>query len=88
MYEVLVPKSVIKEIKRLGKSTAQKVRKAIEEIAENPYRGVPLKGDLSSIHKWVIQDQGIQYRIAMKFMKIELRLKLFVLVHEKIFMMN
>lgn len=37
MYEVIVPKSVIKEIKKLGKPVAQKVKKAIGDIAENPY---------------------------------------------------
>ena len=46
MYEVIVPKSVVKEIKKLGKQTIQKVKKAIGEIAENPYLGEPLKGDL------------------------------------------
>lgn len=64
MYEVIVPKSVIKEIKKLGKPVAQKVKKAIGDIAENPYLGEPLKGDLADIRKWVIKEQGIQYRIA------------------------
>jgi len=76
MYEVLIPKSVIKEIKRLGKPVAQKVKKAIGDIAENPYLGEPLKGDLADIRKWVIKDRGIQYRIAYEIYEDRVEVKI------------
>ena len=76
MYEVIVPKSVLKEIKKLGKQIIQKVKKAIGEIAENPYLGEPLKGDLSDIRKWVIKDQGIQYRIAYEIYEDRVEVKI------------
>ncbi|MFZ3590120.1 hypothetical protein ACOI1C_12770 [Bacillus sp. DJP31] len=45
MHGINIPKSVIKEIKKSRKPVAQKVKKAISDIAENPYLGDPLKGD-------------------------------------------
>ena len=79
MYEVIVPKSVIKEIKKLEKPVVQKVRKAIEEIAENPYLGEPLKGDLSDIRKWIIKVQGIQYRIAYEIYEDRVEVKIILI---------
>jgi mRNA interferase RelE/StbE len=76
MYQVLVPKSVIKEIKKLGKPVVQKVKIAIEDIAENPYLGEPLKGDLADIRKWVIKDRGIQYRIAYEIYEDRVEVKI------------
>lgn len=76
MYEVIVPKSVIKEIKKLGKPIAQKVKQAIGDIAENPYLGEPLKGDLADIRKWVIKDPGIQYRIAYEIYENRVEVKI------------
>lgn len=76
MFQVIVPKSVIKEIKKLGKPVAQKVKKAIGDIAENPYHGEPLKGDLADLRKWVIKDQGIQYRIAYEIYEDRVEIKI------------
>jgi mRNA interferase RelE/StbE len=76
MFEVIVPKSIIKEIKKLGKPVAQKVKKAIGDIAENPYLGESLKGDLEDIRKWVIKDQGIQYRIAYEIHEDRVEVKI------------
>lgn len=77
MYEVIVPKSVIREIKKLGKSVAQKVKKAIGDIAENPYLGgESLKADLADIRKWVFKDQGIQYRIAYEIYEDRVEVKI------------
>lgn len=39
----------MKEIKRLGKTVAQKVKIAIGNIVENPYLGEPLKGEFAYI---------------------------------------
>lgn len=76
MYEVIVPKSVIKEMKKLGKPVVQKMKKAIGDIAENPYLGEPLKGDLADIRKWVIIDQGFQYRIAYEIYEDRVEVKI------------
>ena len=42
----------------------QKIQDALRDIAENPQVGVLLKGDLSTVRKWIIREQGVQYRIA------------------------
>ena len=60
----------------MGKPVAQKVKKAIGDIAENPYLGEPLKGDLVDIRKWVIKDQGIQYRIAYEIYEDRIEVKI------------
>lgn len=64
MYEVIIPKSVVKEIKNFPKSVVEKIQDALLSIAEDPYVGLLLKGDLSTLRKWVIKEQGLQYRIA------------------------
>ena len=64
MYEIIIPKSVVKEIKKLSKPVVEKIQDILEEIAENPYVGVPLKGDLSAVRKLDIREQGVHYRIA------------------------
>lgn len=63
-------------MKKLGKPVVHKVKKAIGEIAENPYLGEPLKGDLADIRKWVVKDQGIQYRIAYEIYEGQVEVKI------------
>lgn len=76
MHEIIVPKSVIKEIKKLGKPISQKVKHALCAIAENPYLGLPLSGELSAIRKWAFQDRGIQYRIAYEIFEDRVEVKI------------
>lgn len=64
MHEVIIPKSVVKQMKKMGKPIAGKVKQTIGEIAEDPYLGTSLKGELSFLRKWAFQEHGVQYRIA------------------------
>ncbi|HZJ85079.1 MAG TPA: type II toxin-antitoxin system RelE/ParE family toxin [Syntrophomonadaceae bacterium] len=64
IYEIVIPKSVVKGIKKLPKPVVQRIPDILREIAINPHMGVVLKGDLSAIRKWNIKEQGVQYRIA------------------------
>lgn len=57
MYEVIIPKSVIKEINKLPKPVVRKIQNTLGDIAENPYMGMQLKGDLSAVRKWGLKEK-------------------------------
>lgn len=64
MYQLIIPNQVKKEIKRLDKSLLNSLIVILEDIAEHPKNGEPLRGDLSHLRKWSFNHLGIEYRIA------------------------
>jgi len=63
MYEIILPRNVQKDIKKLDKSTINKIVLTLEDIVENPYNGSSLSGPYSSLFKWEVIHLGTSYRI-------------------------
>lgn len=64
MYQLYVSNQAKRDLKRFDKAVIKKLILILEEIAENPYTGDPLKEDLSHLRKWSFTQQGTGYRIA------------------------
>ncbi len=63
MYELIISNNVKKEIKKLDKSVIKKAIEIFDEISENPFSGIQLKGDLYHLLKTEFRLQGVSYRI-------------------------
>jgi len=66
MFNVIVPNSVKKDIKKLDKPVISKVLSLLENIAENPHQGIPLTGHFSPFLKLEMTVKGVHYRIAYR----------------------
>lgn len=64
MYELVVLKSALRELKKFDKSVRAKIINALDKIAENPFIGDMLKGDLATIYSYHLKVMGTEYRIA------------------------
>lgn len=77
MFQLYISNQAKKDIKRLDKPVIKKLVSVLEEIAENPFLGEPLKGELSHLKKWKLIHFGVEYRIA--YLIIEDRVEVRVL---------
>jgi len=65
MYQIKIPSSVKKDIKRLDKPVQREIRdKHFPEIKKNPYQAKPLRGKLKGIWAYHFSYRATQYRIA------------------------
>ena len=65
-YTVKYTKEAKKNIEKLDQSIKQVVKKAIESLSLNPYRGKPLSYELAGLHSFRTTDYRIIYRIEEK----------------------
>lgn len=72
MYEVVILNSAAKQLRNLDKSVKDRIIKALEQIAENPFNGERLKGDLTAIYSHLLKVAGVEYRIAYQIKKQEI----------------
>lgn len=75
MYQLFVSNQAKKSLKRFDKAVIKKVILILEDIAENPFAGEPLKGDLSHLRKWTFSHQGTGYRIAYHIYEDRIEIK-------------
>jgi len=66
MYELVVLKPAARKLKKLDTPIRMKVIEALDRIAENPFIGEKLKGNLSSLYSWHFNEKNVEYRIAYK----------------------
>lgn len=64
MYELVVLNSASRQLKKFDKLIRVKLINELEKIAENPYIGELLKGDLATIYSYHLKITGAEYRIA------------------------
>jgi addiction module RelE/StbE family toxin len=75
MYQLKITNQAKKDLKRLNKPVIKIVLSILEEIAENPYAGEPLHGDLSHLKKWSFSHIGTEYRIAYQIFEGHIEVK-------------
>ncbi|RXT02759.1 type II toxin-antitoxin system mRNA interferase toxin, RelE/StbE family [Ammoniphilus sp. CFH 90114] len=75
MYQLFVSNQAKKDLKRFDKAVIKKVIMILEDIAENPFAGEPLKGDMSHLRKWSFNHQGTGYRIAYQIFDDRIEVK-------------
>lgn len=62
-YTIKFTKEAKKKIQQLDPSIKPVIKKAIESLAENPYRGKPLSYDLAGLYSLRTSDYRIIYRV-------------------------
>lgn len=63
-YRLLFHPAVRKDLQKLPKQTAARmVNEVFPTIARDPFGGVPLRGELRGLWKWVIHDRGVSHRV-------------------------
>ena len=72
MYELVVLNSAARQLKKFDKPIRTKIINALEHIAENPYSGEALTGDLRTIYSYHLKVTGTEYRIAYQIREDEI----------------
>jgi mRNA interferase RelE/StbE len=72
MYELVVLNSAARELTKFDKPVRTRILGALDKIAENPYVGDLLKGDLSTIYSYHLKVSGVEYRIAYQIKEEEI----------------
>jgi len=62
-YSVRIKGSAAKELTRIAKPARARIAKAIDALAENPFRGTALKGELKGLRRIRVGDHRIVYEI-------------------------
>ncbi len=71
-YQLIIPNSVAKDIKRLDKPVQRALRDDhFPRIKENPSRGEPLHGSLKGVRSYHFSFSSTQYRIAYEVLEKE-----------------
>ena len=65
-YSIKYTKEAKKKIEKLDKSIRLVIKKAIEYLSSNPYKGKPLSYDLAGLYSLRTSDYRIIYRIKEK----------------------
>ena len=65
-YSIKYTKEAKKKIEKLDKSIRLVIKKTIESLLSNPYKGKPLSYDLAGLHSLRTSDYRIIYRIKEK----------------------
>ena len=63
MYEILITEPAKKFLKKLDKNIKKRILDKIEELADDPKKGIPLVGNLSGLWKLRIGDYRAIYKI-------------------------
>ncbi len=72
MYDLVIPDSVQKDIRRLDKPVQRELRdKHFSRIKDDPYRAEPLRGSLKGIWSYHFTSRSTQYRIAYEILPKE-----------------
>lgn len=62
-FSVRIKRSAARELQRLGRPDRARVAAAIDRLADNPYRGAPLKGDLQGLRRLRVGNYRILYEV-------------------------
>lgn len=63
IYSVRIKQSAARELRELSASDRARVAKAIDQLAENPYFGSGLKGDLQGLRRLRVGVYRILYEV-------------------------
>jgi mRNA interferase RelE/StbE len=62
-YSVQIKRSAAKELARIAKSDRSRLVQAIDALAENPFKGSVLKGELQGLRRIRVGDYRIVYEV-------------------------
>jgi len=71
MYEIIILNSAARELRKYDKPVRDEIISAFDKLAENPYIGDMLKGDLATIYSYHLKVSGVEYRIAYQIKEQE-----------------
>ena len=70
MYELVIPNSVEKDIRRLDKPIERELHEHhLVILKEDPYKGEPLRGALKGVWSYHFTFRSAQYRIAYEILE-------------------
>jgi len=72
MFEVVVLSSASRQLKKFDKAVRNAIIAGMEKIAENPYTGDRLKGNLATIYSYHLNVANVEYRIAYQIREQEI----------------
>ncbi|MDF2535576.1 MAG: hypothetical protein K0R18_1735 [Bacillales bacterium] len=72
MYEVVILNSVARQLRNFDKPIKNKIITTLEKIAENPFVGERLKGNLTTIYSYHLKIASVEYRIAYQIREQEI----------------
>ncbi|NLJ79506.1 MAG: type II toxin-antitoxin system mRNA interferase toxin, RelE/StbE family [Firmicutes bacterium] len=76
MYQIIMPNSVKKDMKKLDKAAVKLIIRQLEKLSTNPRLGTRLSGDLSYLFKLSVRQQKIEYRVVYKIIDKRLEIHL------------
>ncbi len=62
-YSVQIKQSAAKELARIGRSHRRRIIHAIDALAENPFKGSVLKGELRGLRRIRVGDYRVVYEV-------------------------
>ena len=65
-YRIALTKNFLREYRKLPSEVKNRVLRAIDEIATNPFMGIRLRGELEGYRRWRIGKYRIIYMINQK----------------------
>ncbi|MXX05959.1 MAG: type II toxin-antitoxin system RelE/ParE family toxin [Gammaproteobacteria bacterium] len=63
IFSIRIKQSAAKELKRVAGNERTRIVNAIDRLAENPYLGSALKGDLKGLRRLRIGDHRVLYEV-------------------------
>jgi len=72
MYDLVVLNSAARQLKKFDKLVRTKIISSLEKIAENPFIGEMLRGDLATIYSYHLTISGTEYRVAYQIREREI----------------
>lgn len=63
IYKIRLERSVLKDIKRLSKADKGRIKQSVDQLAENPRKGDPLKGQFKGLWRLRVGSYRIIYSI-------------------------
>lgn len=70
VYRVAIPPPVEKKIAKLHPDLKQRVRAALDSLAQNPYQGKALKEELAGLYSYRVSRFRIVYSIHKKILEV------------------
>ncbi len=72
MFKLVVLNTAARQLRKFDEQIKTRMLYALEKIADNPYCGEILKGDLSAIYVYHMKIKGVEYRIAYQIKEQEI----------------
>ena len=62
-FSIRIKRSAVRELRRLSKEDRVRIVEAVDRLAENPFLGSALKGDLRGLRRLRVGDYRVLYEV-------------------------